>query len=440
MYSDFLTFIKKEKLLAKTDRLLLGVSGGVDSMVLAHLMLKLEADFGVAHVNYHLRGEASDLDAALVQEWCSAHGVAFYLKEVDPAVYDSDKSIQMIARDIRYAYYEELLQSERYTKIVTAHNANDNIETVLFNLTKGTGPAGLVGIAPRRGLLIRPLLFATKEAIYAYARQEGVHWREDHSNAKNDYSRNLIRNEVIPILKEINPSLEGTFQESLMRLKGAAELLDQEKQRIKSDYLFLAQDHAELKLEWVQDDHQSLLLISEVIRDYGFQFSDAREVFQALLNQRSGAVFYSQAYEISLDRARLFIAERKAIPVVDVDVTPSMTQVSIPFGHLQFEWLGTTDVSFEEEHTAFLNGDLIRYPLKVRTWREGDLFMPLGMSGKKKVSDFMIDSKIPVSLKRKVLVLESGGDILWVVGYRIDNRYRVTSETNKILKVQVSYA
>lgn len=440
MYQRFLTFVRTNKLLENEDRLLLGVSGGVDSMVLAHLVLKTKMTFGVAHVNYKLRNSASEKDAELVRLWCQHHKIPFYLREVDPKVYHSGKSIQMVAREIRYDFYAELVENEVYTKVLTAHNANDNLETVLFNLTKGTGVSGLTGIAARKHNIVRPLLFASKEAIYAYARKEKISWREDASNVKNDYSRNLIRNQVIPLLKEINPALETTFSESLSRFKGAAELIYEEKKKILSKHLQKNGDVLEMNLSWIKNDTKSLLLLSEILKDFRFNFKDAKDLFQTILYGRSGAFFYSAEFVINFDRERFFIFEQKEEPLVDLEIKSGTGTVSTPYYTLSFEEISGRPREFGGDNVAFLDAGLIAFPLKVRNWREGDRFSPLGMTGKKKISDFMIDSKIAVSLKRKVLILESRGKILWVIGHRIDDRFKVTPQTSKILKIEIGHA
>jgi len=436
MYQSFLTLIKENALIAQGDKVLIAVSGGVDSMVLAHLMLKSGFIMGVAHVNYRLRGDDSEEDEALVRDWCHAHEVPFFLHRVDPAIYDARESIQMVARKERYAFFDQLRNKQGFTKVATAHNANDNLETVLLNLTKGTGIHGLTGIAMEGPGLIRPLLFATKEEIYAFARGEAISWREDVSNQKNDYQRNLIRNEVVPLLKKINPALEATLQDTLLRLQGTAQLLEQAvevKKAVETEGRWL------LNVEWYQGHPDQLVILTELIKPYGFGFADARDLSGAILSGQPGKLFYSGGYEMNLDRGQLYIT-RKVDTSVEGEVVVPKDEGTVSVGafniHLTY-FSGNELPSHDPTTTAFFDPDELTFPLKLRPWKQGDAFYPLGMAGKKKVSDFMIDSKIPVTLKKEVLVLESDGQIAWIVGHRMDNRFKITSKTARMLKLEV---
>ncbi|WP_421877454.1 tRNA lysidine(34) synthetase TilS [Marinoscillum sp.] len=424
-------------MIGASDRVLVAVSGGVDSMVLLHLMQQAEVQLGVAHVNYHLRGADSDQDQKLVEEYCQEHRIPLHLREVDQAEYAVGESIQMIARTIRYAFFEELMQEHLYSKTATAHNLNDNLETVLLNLTKGTGIHGLTGIAPVKDQhIIRPLLFASKEEIYAYAKQEGLSWREDTSNQKNDYQRNRIRNRVIPELKQINPNLEATFATTNLRMKGVAELVDQQVQDILKD-LEESNGVHQLSSIWVSNDAKSRMILSEVLKAYNVSFAMAMEVHQAIIDASVGALFETDEWTINVDRESLLIQSKGSKHFFQEEMSQESGRVEAPGGYLVWTKVQGNQLPKQvSPNQAYVDFDLVEWPIKLRQWEQGDFFYPFGMRGKKKVSDFMIDSKIPVTLKEQVIVMESGKKIMWLVGWRTDDRFKVTSGTTSMLKIE----
>lgn len=435
MYEAFLTFIKAQNLPVEQSKVLLAVSGGVDSMVLADLFARAGFDFAVAHVNYGLRGEDSQKDEELVKGWCSAHNIQLHVRHVSEMEYDVQASLQMVARKIRYAFFEQLQQAHGYEAVATAHNQNDNLETVLLNLTKGTGIRGLTGIAPNKEGMIRPLLFATKEELYAYASERNLTWREDKSNKKNDYQRNLIRNEVIPLLKQINPNLEQTFAKSLERIVGAAEIVAEEagKWSVNNELGVIT-----VPLQGFTDSLSSRVKLSELLRDYGYSYADVSDLHASILSQQSGKLFFSDSHVVNLDRNQLLIKPKKDSRSVRFHIATATEENT--YGNLRFKLTtvpGNTLPMHIPAHVGYFDLAKVKFPLEVTTWEPGDVFQPLGMKGKKKVSDFMIDSKIPVTLKQDVLTMKSAREIIWLVGYRSDDRYKVTTNTTTMLRIEV---
>ena len=404
-------------------------------MVLAHLLLKSNFDFSVAHINYQLRGKDSALDADLVKTWCNENRVRFFYREAPTSIYEGSGSVQMAARAFRYTFFEELREEFGFNKVVLAHHLDDSLETFLFNLTKGTGLNGLTGISIQNGSVVRPLMFATKEEIVDYAKREGIVWREDKSNQKNDYQRNKIRNQVIPVLKNINPALLKTFSRNVERLEHVQRLLFTEREVVKKSFLKEDKQYLYLSMSWFDEKKGGVAVLTEILSDFGFNYFQVSDVVEAYRNRSVGAQFSSETYMLNLDRDRLVITSKRKGTVTN-------QQLSIP---------GTTDTELglfktdiisghqlpesHDSNTVFFDFDALGNPLVVRNWEQGDFFIPLGMRGKKKVSDYMIDTKIPVSLKKDVLVLESPHGLCWIVGMRTDERFKVQESTKRMLRI-----
>ncbi|WP_258104767.1 tRNA lysidine(34) synthetase TilS [Marinoscillum sp. MHG1-6] len=436
MVESLLKFITKENLFSQEDELLLAVSGGIDSMVMAQLFLNAGIPFSIAHVNYNLRGDDSVRDRDFVVDWAKAHDVMVYVKEVDADAYDTNESIQMVARKIRYEFFESLMADHGYTRLATAHHLNDSIETVLLNLIKGTGPKGFRGIPVKNGYIIRPLMFANRDQIKKYAEQYNVEWREDSSNSKVDYQRNHIRHNVSPVLKEINPSILETFQDTLVRMEGAIELLESTAMDIRASHMKMDNGYEELGTNWVSNDKKSLLILSEILSDYQMNFRQIQDLYSCVLDGQSGKMFSSQTHSLNVDREKLII-KPLASELSDVEVLVYEGESIVRFANavLQFRNVEMVEKLDQGSGVALLDANKIEWPLKLRNWKKGDKFVPLGMKGKKMVSDYMIDSKIPVSLKKDVLVVESNGAIVWLVGHRIDDRFKVGEATKSVLKI-----
>ncbi len=435
MLEYFLAFIKQHQLIARKEQVIVAISGGVDSMVMADLFKKSPYSFAIAHINYGLRGEDSNKDEQLVKSWCEQNDIDCFIKKAPKEIFQGKASVQMAARTFRYHFFDEILNAKKYHKIATAHHLDDSLETALFNFSKGTGLRGLVGIAPMLGDVIRPMLFAEKADILAYAKEHKIKWREDLSNEQTKYQRNKIRHEVIPVLKSINPGLLNSFRSVSQRVTDAQDLLTQKTEEIKRVHLKTDRQVITMELSWMNEFHNPRSILMEALRHYAFSFSQVRDIYEVILSGAKGKLFFSESYELNVDRDLLVIRLHKE----DMEVNEKLNvpgSVSIQNHVLSTEVLkGNTIDNQNDSSIAFVDFDQMKQ-LKVTGWQEGDIFYPLGMKGKKKVSDFMIDSKIPLTLKRDVLIIRSEEEIVWVVSHRIDDRFKVTEKTQKMLRIQ----
>ncbi len=431
LQKQFQNFIERHQLVKSGERILLAVSGGLDSMVMLELFHHSNYEIAVAHCNFGLRGEASDKDEAFVEQWTQERGIDCYVKQIVL----NGKSIQVEAREERYKWFRELCTEKGFLKIATAHHLNDSLETTLLNLVRGTGIKGLSGIPVINEQIIRPLLFASRDEIHSYAMNKGLKWREDASNMKTDYDRNKIRLEVIPKLKEVNASLEYTFKNSDERLNLLSDLLQKQVAEVIQEYF--DELEGQLGLKWIQEE-TDLLILYEILSVYGFNYVTVKEIWGA--RGSSGKVFEAKDWKVLMDRDSLFIQRNEQEEFKEV-----LIQDEAVYQVAEKE-LGVTildNVVFEEfisddAHEAILDYDKLEFPLKVRKWRQGDTFQPMGMKGTKKVSDLLIDEKVPIAKKEKVWILESNDEIAWVVGYRISEKFKVSGSSKKVVCLKLS--
>lgn len=398
-----------------TDKkLILALSGGIDSMVLADLLLKGKADFVLAHCNFHLRGEESDGDEQFVREYASRNGLTVYVKQFETKAYAKEHgiSIEMAARDLRYAWFEELRQQLGYDYIAVAHHADDQLETFFINLLRGAGIRGLKGMQPINGNIIRPLLNVSREEIHQYANEHGIKWREDHTNAETHFLRNKIRHELLPVIDSISKEGRASILKSISHLASENEL------------------YRELVKEKLSTANCQLLtanyqLLFERLRDYGFNTDQVNFIYEALGGQ-PGKTFFSPTHRVTIERNGLELT-----PICQQNETP------VDLSYEQF----SNDNSFvldTSPKVAQLDYDKLTFPLKLRKWRAGDRFYPLGMKGSRLLSDFLKDLKLTTRQKEECHVLTTANDeIVWVVGRRVDERFKVADQTKTILKVQM---
>jgi len=439
--AQFRSFVKEQQLFTSGDKILAAVSGGRDSVVMALLLHAAGVKFSIAHCNFHLRDEESLADENFCRELAETLQVPFHKADFDTSAYAAALkiSIQMAARELRYRWFEEIREEHQYDYIALAHHQNDSVETVLLNLVRGTGIAGMHGILPKRENIVRPLLFLTRNEIDEIVESNAIAYREDHSNFSSKYARNKLRLEVIPQLKELNPSLEETFEKNIARFASLETLLYSTVEKLRVE-LFASSDGCRYKinLEKLKQIKPLELLLYELFRPFNFNESVLKDLINTW-NGQAGKVFFSSSHQLLLDRNELllFPIDRSAKEIV-----------KIRQGQKEVRWENSTlnsrvipAVEFNPEvnpSTAYFDTDLLQYPLQIRSWIEGDWFFPFGMKGKKKLSDFFISEKISRAEKAEIPILVNGnGDVLWVCGYRSDDRYKVTSRTRKVTIFEV---
>tara|TARA_B100000575_G_scaffold294495_1_gene310818 strand:- start:1617 stop:2933 length:1317 start_codon:yes stop_codon:yes gene_type:complete len=420
--------------ISKDSKILLALSGGVDSVVLFNLLIKTKIKFSVAHCNFCLRGSSSDLDEEFAKNLCDIRNIKFYSKKFNTENYAKIKkiSIQMSARDLRYSWFDELRIKYNYDYVMTAHHKNDSIETFLIKLVRGSGIFGLTGISNSQ-YIVRPLIYFEKEQLLNYAKKNKIKFREDLSNNDSKYVRNKIRNEIIPILKEINPSVVQSIGNTIERARKTSfiysDYLKQKKSELirKSDDVHIIEIDDLIKLK-----HYELILF-EIISDFGF--NDLKSVSRSLRSP-SGREFFNENYYMVKDRSQLIISKKinKFLLYVSLE-TRSLFEKKIKFKIIDSKKMDSLIFNKNKKY-LLLDFEKLEFPLTLRSWKKGDIFIPSGMKGKKKVSDYFIDNKFSLIEKKKAKLLVSGKNIIGIVGHRADDRYKLVQLTKKAYIVE----
>lgn len=418
-----------------TSKILVAVSGGLDSMVALTLLQKQDFNIGIAHCNFKLRGDESDLDTAFVEDWAKTNKIPCFVAQFETKKYAAlhKISIEMAARDLRYQWFHELRKEKGYDYIITAHHANDNLETTLFNLTRGTGFKGLLGIQPQNNKIIRPFLFLSREEILEYAKKNKIAWREDQSNTTLDYSRNKIRHQIIPVLQALNPNLIESYQKTLSHLNALNQILSDRLDAVKQVTL------KQLANQVVSIDIAEILKLSnpkaylyELLKDYNF--TDWDTVDNLLLAQ-SGKQIFSTTHRLIKDREFCLISPLKDAETPEFEIVDLIEGLQNKALILTFETVHQADLKNTFAESVYVDAAKIEMPLIVRKWQKGDYFYPLGMQGKKKLSDFFNDKKMSLLEKETTWLLCQNDKVIWVVDRRLDDRFKVTEKTKKIIKI-----
>lgn len=432
------TYVTKNNLFTKKNRLLLAFSGGVDSVALASLLKEGGYNFELAHCNFKLRDTESDGDEKFCKDFAKKNKLKIHTKQFNTKqfVKDSGQSVQMAARELRYNWFLELAKTYRYDAILTAHHANDNIETLLINLTRGTGLNGLKGIANKQNLIIRPLLFATKDGILNYAKKNKLKYRDDSSNDEVKYKRNYLRLEVIPNLKKLNPALENTFTNNIRLFNQSAKVVKQFVEDKKQQLVEESEEALKINLNGLLAEDSAELLLFEWLTDKGFNASQTEQILTSINNKLPGKLFFSETHKALIDRDFIFIEPKgDELPAKEILIQDILDFKKTPI-RINAE-INTSKRIITRKNIAQIDLSKLIFPMKIRKWKAGDKFKPLGMNGFKKLSDFLTNQKLNRFEKENVWVLLNKDEIVWIIGHRMDDRYKIQSTTKKVLKLEL---
>lgn len=433
MFQKFKNHLQTNFPFLENSRFYIAVSGGIDSMVLVHLFQHFQYEFGLLHCNFKLRGDESDADMRFIHDYCDKNNlhlrIGFF--ETEAIAKHTKRSIQETARDLRYNWFYEQMEENNVDFVATAHHQDDDLETFLINFSRGTGLDGLTGIPEVNDKIIRPLLPFSRAEIEQYAKENNIQWREDSSNESDKYLRNKIRHHLVPILKEINPNFLESFANTQNYLKEAQSLVND------AEYIIYKEVAKERPDGTILFDLNKLLqmpnykgYLYQWLKNFGFT---AWNDIYKLVDTQSGKQIFSEDFTLLKNRNHLLLFPRLTNEEQSFLIQKGDNQVNIP---LKFTFCNVGDISKTDRNCIFVDEDLLEFPLTLRNWRTGDYFYPFGMNGKKKlISKYFKDEKIAVSDKSKIWILESNKNIVWIVGYRADEQFKVTTNTTKILKI-----
>ncbi len=440
MHETFTGFFKERKLTLVNNAFLLAVSGGVDSVVLCQLSKEAGLQFAIAHCNFGLRGEESSRDEAFVRSLGERYGVEVYVKKFDTTTFAEvhKLSIQETARKLRYDWFEQVRKENGFAYTLLAHHANDNIETLLMNFFRGTGLEGLTGMPEEKkeAHCLRPMLHLRRSEIEAFAKERGLPWVEDSSNASTKYTRNFFRNEMIPQLQKVFPQAEENLLNNIRRLQQTNMLYKDLVNNLKTKVCEVKGEEVHIPVLKLMK-YKNTALIYEIIRDYGFGEKGVDELLK-LAGAESGKYIANETHRIIRHRAWFIIAP-KTITAQTFVIEKEDESVRFNSGELLLKAIRIEKFSLDKSpFLAQLDAREVAFPLVLRRWKKGDYFYPLGMRKKKKLARFFIDQKLSKTEKEKVWVVESHKRVVWIVGYRIDDRFKVTESTKEVLQLSLS--
>jgi len=435
MLSKFKNHIASRFPFLEEKKLFLAVSGGLDSMVLLNLLQQLSYEIAVLHCNFQLRGLESFGDQNFIQEYCDQNNITVFITQFDTEAFAKDYklSTQVAARELRYSWFYELLEEKNFDYILTAHHADDNLETFIINLTRGTGLDGLTGIPEQNDRIIRPLLPFSREEILKYAEEHKIEWREDSSNASNKYLRNKIRHDLVPILKEINPNFLSAFQKTQSYLQESQEMAEDASIMIYQQVAKEVGEDIHFDLNQLKKLPNYKSYLYQWLNEFGFvAWNDIYD----LVDGQSGKQVLSNEFRLLKNRDTLILNPISEMSEKEeFEINENDQDVNFP---LNLKLCNVSHITIDSNKVIFVDAEKIRFPLILRKWNEGDVFHPFGMHGKsKKVSKLFKDEKLSLIEKEKTWILCSENQIVWVVGIRQDERFKIENTTNKILKIEL---
>ena len=434
MTQKFTAHINKNFPFLKDKKLLIAISGGLDSVVLYHLLATLNFDISLAHCNFNLRGKESDLDEKFVDNLSQKTSNQIFIKSFDTEKYSKENklSTQIAARELRYTWFQELVEKHNFDYILTAHHADDNLETFLINLTRGTGLEGFTGIPKINGNIARPLLPFSREDILNYAKENKIEWREDASNASTKYTRNKIRHQVIPVLKEINPSLLSSFEKTLENLQESQQILEDRIDEVSLEIIDTKETITKINIAKIQQLSNPKAYLYQLLKNHSF--TEWNDVYD-LLSAQSGKQVFSKTHRLLKDRDFLLLTRKEIStkPQENIEIAENETKIKVPFKMI-FEVV--LQKSTENKQTIYVDKDLLKYPLIIRKWQNGEYLYPTKMQGKKKLSKFFKDDKFSLLEKENTwLLCNANNEIIWVINHRQDRRFSTKPSTQSTIKI-----
>jgi len=413
------------------SKLLVAVSGGLDSMVLLDLLCKLNFQVAIVHVNFQLRGEESNEDENFVKLQAEKYQIPTFINRFDTEEYvvKNKKSIQVAARELRYKWFQQLAEQQEFDYILTAHHLDDQVETFLINFTRGTGIEGLTGINQVNGIIVRPLLPFSREELMNYAIHHTISWREDSSNSSDKYLRNRVRHQVIPILKELNPSFLNAFKQTISHLREAENAIDKTSNFYFDKAVKNTENQLIINILELKKTPDFSFYLYQWLKKYGFK---AWDDITNLLEAQTGKQIFSSTHVLLKNRTELILSKKEISNSEVFKVASINSTVNFP---IKLELCNQSNPYSSNKNTIFVDADLLEFPLIIRKWKVGDYFYPSGMNGKKKLSKYFKDEKLSLFDKNKIWIIESANKIIWIIGHRADERFKVKTNTKTSIKI-----